>query len=45
MNNSVFGKTIEMLENTEILNWSQQKEEVIWCQNQILHYKVFHENK
>ena len=45
MNNSVFGKTIEMSENTEILNWSQQKEEVIWCQNQILHYKVFHENK
>ena len=45
MNNAVFGKTIEMLENTEILNWSQQKEEVIWCQNQILTYKVFHENK
>ena len=36
MNNSVFGKNMEMLENIEILNLSQQKEEeTIWCQNQI----------
>ena len=29
MNNSVFGKTMEILENTDILNWLQQiKEEV-----------------
>ena len=36
MNNSVFGKNMEMLENIEILDLSQQKEEeTIWCQNQI----------
>ena len=35
MNNAVFGKTME-IENVEILNWSQQKEqETLWCQNQI----------
>ena len=29
MNNKIFGKTMEMLENIEILNLSQQKEEGI----------------
>ena len=42
MNNSVFGKNMEMLENIEILNLSQQKEEeTIWCQNQIIILQSF----
>ena len=37
MNDAIFGKTMKMLENIEILNLSQQKEEeIIWCQNQII---------
>ena len=36
MNNAVFGNTMEMLENTETLNLSQQtEEETIWCQSQM----------
>ena len=36
MNNAVFGKPMEILENIKKLNLPQQKEEeTIWCQNQM----------
>ena len=42
MNNAVFGKTMKMGENIEMLNLSQQKiEEIIWCQNQIIILQSF----
>ena len=42
MNNAVFGKTIKMCENIEILNPSRQKEEeTIWCMNQIIILQSF----
>ena len=38
MNNAVFGKTMELSENIEILTLSQQKEEeTIWCQIHIIY--------
>ena len=37
MKNAVFENLWKMLENIEILNLSQQKEEeTIWCQNQMI---------
>ena len=37
MNNGVFGKTMEMWDNMDILNLPQQKqEETTRCQNQII---------
>ena len=45
MNNAVFGKTMKMGENIEMLNLSQQKiEEIIWCQNQIIILQSFSQN-
>ena len=42
MNNAVLEKLWKMLENIEILNLSQQKEEeTIWCQNQIIILQSF----
>ena len=42
MNNAVLEKLWKMLENIEILNLSQQKEEeTIWCQNQIIMLQSF----
>ena len=34
-------KLCKMLENIEILNLSQQKQETIWCQNQIIILQSF----
>ena len=34
-------KLCKMLENIEILNLSQQKQETIWCQNQIIILQCF----
>ena len=42
MNNAVSVKAMEMWENIEILNLSEQKEgEIIWCQNQIIILQSF----
>ena len=44
MNNAVFGKTIEMLEKTEILNLSEQrkKKKLFGVRTALSYYKVFH---
>ena len=45
MDYAVFGKTMKMGENIEMLNLSQQKiEEIIWCQNQIIILQSFSQN-
>ena len=45
MNNAVFGKTMENVENIVILNLSQQKEEgIIQYQNQIFKRQSFYRN-
>ena len=42
MNNTVLEKTMENLRKVEILNLSQQnKEETIWCQNQMIILQIF----
>ena len=42
MNNAVFGKTMESMRNTEMLNLKQQKkEEIIKYQNQIIILQSF----
>ena len=43
MNNAIFGKTIKMCENIEILNPSsqQKEEETIWCRNQVIILQSF----
>ena len=42
MNNGVFGKTMKMLENIEMLNLSQhKKEETVSCHNQIIILQSF----
>ena len=41
-NKAVFRKTMEMLENIEILNMSQQKEEQTnWCQSKYFSQKIY----
>ena len=45
MKNAVWQKLWKILENTEILNLSQQKEEeTIWCLNQIIISQSFSQN-
>ena len=45
MKNAVWQKLWKILENTEILNLSQQKEEeTIWFRIKLSYHKVFHKN-